>query len=75
VEIQLALDHSQLLPLRKAQWDDIVMQQRITKEKWLAEMVEIQWLIMEKQTTDYEKVIKVWEGRNKDLQSLEKQQV
>jgi hypothetical protein len=75
MEIQLTLDHSQPLPPGKAQWDDIIMQQQITKEKWLTKMVEIQQIIKEKQMTDYKSAVKVWEGRNKDLQSQENQQV
>ncbi|KAF9512238.1 hypothetical protein BS47DRAFT_1394375 [Hydnum rufescens UP504] len=37
--------------------------------------IEIQQIIKERQTTDYENAVKVWEGRNTDLESLEKQQV
>ncbi|KAF9504059.1 hypothetical protein BS47DRAFT_1369062 [Hydnum rufescens UP504] len=75
INIQLAIDHNQPLPSGKVQWDDIIMQQQITKEKWLAKTIEIQQIIKERQMMDYENVVKVWEGRNMDLKSLEKQQV
>ncbi|KAF9505009.1 hypothetical protein BS47DRAFT_1368397 [Hydnum rufescens UP504] len=62
VDIQLAIDHNQPLPSRKVQWDDIIMQQQITKEKWLAKTIEIQQIVKERQMTDYENMVKVWEA-------------
>ncbi|KAF9504376.1 hypothetical protein BS47DRAFT_1368837 [Hydnum rufescens UP504] len=54
---------------------DIVTQQRLTKEHWLAESLEIQAIVAEKWKSDYKQVVTEWESRNKDIQEPYKQQL
>jgi hypothetical protein len=75
VDVQIALEHSQPLPPGKARWDNIVIQQRITKETWESETVDIQEIVKKKQMLDYEMAVKEWEEVNEGLRSVEKQQM
>jgi len=76
VEAQLLLDHKENpLPPRKAKRQDIVTQQRLTKEHWLAESPEIQAIVKARRKSDYEEAVAEWEVRNKDLHDPHKQQM
>ncbi|KAF9513226.1 hypothetical protein BS47DRAFT_1362570 [Hydnum rufescens UP504] len=48
---------------------------QLTKEHWLAELPEIQAIIVEKWKSNYEQAVTEWESRNKDIQEPYKQQL
>jgi hypothetical protein len=76
VEAQLLIDHAKNpLPLRKAKRQDIVTQQRLTKEHWLAESPEIQAIVKARRKSDYEAAVAEWEARNRELGDPQRQQM
>ncbi|KAF9503418.1 hypothetical protein BS47DRAFT_1369546 [Hydnum rufescens UP504] len=76
VEAQHLIDNEENpLSPQETRSQGIVTQQRLTKEHWLVELLEIQAIIVEKRKSDYKQVVTEWELRNKDIQEPYKQQL